>query len=40
LNENLVPAGHYLFDESQAHLLTIPRGENLKRIANTMNLDT
>ena len=40
LNENLVPAGHYLFDESQAHLLTIPRGENLKKIVNTMNLDT
>jgi hypothetical protein len=33
LNENLVPAGHFLYDESQAHLLTIPI-----RIANTVNL--
>ena len=39
LNENLVPAGHYLYDESQAHLLTIPRAY-AQETANTMNLDT
>jgi hypothetical protein len=33
LNENLVPAGHYLYDESQAHLPANHRSANLVNLS-------
>ena len=33
LNENLVPAGHYLYDESQAHLPANHRFANLVNLS-------